>query len=433
MRILFCCEWYSPSVGGVQEVMRQVAERLVARGHEVTVATTQLPTRDFSVLNGVCVEEFDVSGNLVAGMTGDIERYQQFVVTADFDVIMIKAAQQWTFDALWPVLDNIQIPKVFIPCGFSSLFQPTYAEYFSRMPEILRKFNHLIFYASNYRDIDFARQHEIHHFSVIPNGASELEFNVAIDPSFRKQHDIPNPSFLFLTVGGLTGLKGHLELAKAFARIELAEGQHATLILNGNESLAFNSNMGDRIVKLLGVVRTCGFKYALKHALKQALVNLGFTIGFVANLKKLAKQVNKSHTNKKVLLTNYPRHELTQAFMAADLFVFASNVEYSPLVLFESAAAGTPFLSVSVGNSVEIAQWTGAGVICPSSVDDKGYTKVDEAVLAHAMVSLMKQKDRLAKLGATGKKNWSERFTWGKISEQYEQIFCRLLENRSPI
>jgi glycosyltransferase involved in cell wall biosynthesis len=161
------------------------------------------------------------------------------------------------------------------------------------------------------------------------------------------------------------------------------------------------------------------------------LVKMGFTIGLVAKLKKIARQVNESHSNKKVLLTDYPRHELTQAFMAADLFVFASNVEYSPLVLYESAAAGTPFLSVEVGNAGEIAQWTGAGVICPSAADSKGYTRVDEGTLAQAMAELMQQKERLEKLGSMGKKNWAERYTWGKIAAQYEQLFLDLLKSGS--
>jgi glycosyltransferase involved in cell wall biosynthesis len=124
-----------------------------------------------------------------------------------------------------------------------------------------------------------------------------------------------------------------------------------------------------------------------------------------------------------VLVTDFPRNELAKAFMAADLFVFASNIEYSPLVLFEAAAAGTPFLTVDVGNALEIAHWTGAGVACRSRLDSKGYTRVDEAVLAGAMAELMEQKDRLKELGAVGRRNWLERFTWGKIAVRYEQIF----------
>ena len=126
MKLLLCCEFYYPSVGGVQEVMKQVAERLVVLGHEVTVATTALPNRDFSNLNGVQIAQFAVSGNLVRGMTGEIERYRQFVRSFACDAILIKAAQQWTFDALWPDLEEITARKVFIPCGFLSFFQSEY-------------------------------------------------------------------------------------------------------------------------------------------------------------------------------------------------------------------------------------------------------------------------------------------------------------------
>ena len=200
MKILFCCEFYAPSVGGVQEVMRQLAERLVEKGHQVTVATSKLPNRNFTSLNGVSIQEFSVSGNLVRGMFGDEDKYRQYIIGGDFDILMIKAAQQWTFDALWPVLEQIKIPKVFIPCGFSGLMEPSYFSYFSKMPEVLRKFDHLIFYASDYRDINFTKQHGIANFSIIPNGASEKEFNSTYDATFRSRHGISEDAFVFLTV-----------------------------------------------------------------------------------------------------------------------------------------------------------------------------------------------------------------------------------------
>ncbi len=56
MRLLFCCEYYHPSRGGVQEVMRQIAERMAAAGHEITVVTTRLKERTFTTLNGVRIE-----------------------------------------------------------------------------------------------------------------------------------------------------------------------------------------------------------------------------------------------------------------------------------------------------------------------------------------------------------------------------------------
>ncbi len=424
MRILFCCQFYAPSVGGVQEVIRQLAERLTARGHRVTVATTKLYNRDFDTLNGVNVKEFEVSGNLVFGMAGEKKNYQDFVQAGQFDVMMVYAAQQWTFDALWTILDQITIPKVFVPCGFSSLYEPGYAKYFLGMPVILRKFDHLVFNATHYRDIEFARMHGIESFSIVPNGASEEMFNVAADPLFRSRQGITEQSFLFLTVGSFTGLKGHLELVRAFDILKLPESQHATLILNGNEIQRLGSSNRELLEKFTGLVKIHGLDYALKQVLKKVFRTINSPI-------KIANQINSSQANKRVFVTDLPRDELTQAFMAADLFVFASNIEYSPLVLFESVAAGTPFLSVDVGNSVEIAKWTGAGVICPSNIDAIGYTRVDETVMANLMAELMQQKDKLKKMGQTGRKNWSEWLSWGKIATQYEQIFSTLKSTRN--
>jgi len=50
--------------------VRQISERLVLLGHDVTVATTRMTNRNFSVLNGVKIEEFDISGNIVSGFSG---------------------------------------------------------------------------------------------------------------------------------------------------------------------------------------------------------------------------------------------------------------------------------------------------------------------------------------------------------------------------
>jgi glycosyltransferase involved in cell wall biosynthesis len=406
-------------VGGVQEVIRQIAERLVARGHRVTVATSKLALREAGELNGVVIKEFEVGGNRVTGMVGEVGEYQQYVVKGSFDILLIYAAQQWTFDALWPVLDKISCQKILVPCGFSALHEPAYAGYFRDLPPVLRQFNMLVFHASEYRDIEFARAHGVKQMKVIANGASERDFSVRPDPTFRARNNIPETSFLFLTVGSFTGLKGHQELAQAFASMKLDKNRHATLILNGNEVMRLKSGLNYWIVKIKNAVKTQGMLYLLKKLFARLQ-------GASLSPAGRATQINQTQLNKLVLVKDFARPELIQAFMAADLFVFASHIEYSPLVLFEAAAAGTPFLSVNAGNAAEIARWTGAGVMCPSTVDSKGYTRVDTAVLAGAMSELIGKKDLLQRLGECGQRSWRERFTWEIIAGQYEQLFQQL-------
>lgn len=496
MRLLFCCEFYFPSVGGVQEVMRQIAERLVRRGHDVTVATTRLANREFSDHNGVKIVEFGVSGNLVRGMEGEVERYREFVRTFDCEAILIKAAQQWTFDAIWPDLDCIHPRKVLIPCGFSGLFEPHYVSYFQELPAILRKFDHLIFYAEHYRDVDFARHHKLGPFSVLANGACEIEFGVEKDRHFRRIHGIPQDSVVLLTVGSLTGVKGHKELLEAFVRLKTSR-RHVTFILNGNpppkpqvvasapsplevpivpvQPIAYHEtapvlHLGQRMIrvyklegveglldrirhyrlrlsrKLSAVLSEClsvqaklhriikeegpqGIRLRAMHRMVPRLARSRLLRYMPASIRALSDpmafwmgEARRNPAKKLFIVSDYPRQELVQAYMAADLFVFASNIEYSPLVLFESVAAGTPFLSVPVGNAEEIAKWTGGGIICAANKDERGYTRVDPKVLAREIAKAIENPTTLAALGLSGHAAWKSNYTWDAIATQYEAV-----------
>ena len=436
MKLLFCCESYWPHRGGVQEVVRQIAERLAAAGHDVGVATRVHPDRKTDVHNGVRIHAFNVTGNLVTGMRGEVDRYRRFLTGFDGDAILIKAAQQWSFDALWPVVDRIKARKVFVPCGFSSLYEPSFKDYFRQLPDILRKFDHLIFYAEHYRDIDFARTNGIAHFSIVPNGASEIEFGREgrQDGRLRGELGIPSTDLVFLSVGAPINAKGHDIVAQAFAQVDLG-GRGATLILNGDwpakwftadhfrAMLRPFTNL-DSIQRGIRLFRDAGVKAVVARLFPQPR-------GRQSNEELAGLGQPKAGTpatsipspaQKTVLRVDLPRDKVVDAFFEADLFVFASRVEYSPLVLFEAAAAGAPFLTVPAGNADEIVRWTGGGWLCPADVDERGYTKVSPAVMAQEIEKGIRSPDYLRKLGAAGRQAWLDRFTWAKIAKSYERI-----------
>jgi glycosyltransferase involved in cell wall biosynthesis len=449
MRILFASEYYYPSVGGVQEVIRQLAERFARAGHAVTVATTFMPQRRDSTINGVRIEGFKVSGNLVRGIEGEAQRYRDYLLRQDFDVLMVKAAQQWTFDALIPVLDAIRRPKIFIPCGFSGMFDPEYAEYFRAMPEWMSKFDRLIFYASDYRDINLARSRGLTNYSIVPNGADEREFSTSADPSLRERLGIPKAAFVVLTVGSVTGLKGHLELAEAFERGEFGD-RKAFLLMVGNRPQApvlsdgwiGRSALGRKLAYIRTLRRLGGTARVAKWMTRGALESVGLggllaALGFPRKsvapdvaVAAVLKRIN-AMPNRGALLVDLPRRDVVQAYLNSDLFAFASRVEYSPLVLFEAAAAGLPFVSAPAGNAAEIAAWTSGGIICTANVDAEGYTHVDRADLAHKIAQLAKAPEVRARMGTAARKAWEERFSWEMIFRAYEGIFEECLE-RTP-
>lgn len=385
MRILHTVEFYPPAVGGAQEVVRQVSERLAARGHDVTVATSADARRTEDVLKGVRVAEFDVRGNEVRGIEGDVDGYRRFVTGGDWDVVMAYAAQQWACDALLPVLGDIAAPTVLAPCGFSGLRDPAYATYFAGLRERLHQFDALVFHSEGYQDTRFARAADAEGITVIPNAADEREFGGAPRErgAFRAEHGLRDGAPLLLTVGGHTGLKGHAQSMEALR----AMGAPATLAIVGNTPTG------------RGCLPVCRVRAALTRVVGRG---------------------------RRVLLLDPPRPQVLDAYADADLFVFCSMVECSPLVLFEAMAAGLPFVSADVGNAAEIAEWSGAGVIVPSERRAGGLVDADPRAVASAVDSLLADPERRAEMGASGRRTWEERFTWDAIAGRYEDLYRSL-------
>jgi len=381
MKILHTVEFYPPSRGGAQEVIRQLSERLAARGHEVTVATTRLPERTQDAINGVRVVGFDVSGNAVRGLRGEVQAYQEFLRQGQFDVMLNYAAQQWTADAAFPVLEALPYGRIFVPCGFSALYAPAYQEYFTALPAVLRRYQRLVFHASRYRDIDFARQHGMEHLVVIPNGAGLDEFSTR-QASFRQRYTIPEQVPLLLSVGSHTGAKGHRATIEAFRRAKIGP---AVLVIIGNTFPGKNCR------------HDCH-----RRAAWTRLASFG---------------------RKQVLLLAPPRSEVIAAYQAATLFVFASNIEYSPLVLYEAMAAGVPFIASPAGNTAEIIEWTGGGELVAGQVRSHGWIEVNPGELARAIERLLGDPQKRQALGQAGQAAWRERFTWENIVLQYEQLY----------
>lgn len=430
MKLLFCSEFFYPSVGGAQEVMRQLAIRMAGLGHDVTVVTSKLTTRLSDQYCGVSIKSFAIAGNLVNGMKGEVDEYQRFLIENDFDLVFIYAAQQWTFDALWDVLPNLKIGKVFVPCGYSGLMNPNYREYFYRLPSILKHFDALVYHARNYRDYEFGKQFGLEGKSIlIPNGADDREFANYPDPDFRSRMLISENALVLLTVGSLTGAKGHLELVRAFEQLNLKE-QYGVLLLNGNRMpIQYNSEtlMG-RISKTLRYVRSNSFTRVLKTSIRAILSSIGFRFGYFANLEKKIKRINKMK-DRKVMQCDLDRADLIQAYFTADLFVFASNIEYSPLVLYEACAGGVPFLSVSSGNAEEIAKWTGGGKVIDVNPDKDGYTRVSPNVLSSEIEQLLDDRELRKTMADSGRNAWQTRYNWDVLSKEYLELFervCRL-------
>ena len=387
MKILHTVEFYLPSQGGMQEVVKQLSERLARQGHEVTVATTKLPQRASAEIDGVAIEEFAVAGNQVRGFTGEAERYQNFLRESRFDIVANFAAQQWATDLALPILNQIHGKKVLIPTGFSGLYALEYVAYFEAMKTGMTQYDVNVFLSDDYRDINFARANGINNRVLIPNGAAADEFLAAPALDIRRRLGIPKRHRLILLVGSHTNLKGHAEAIQIF---EQAQIENTTFLLVANR-------IGP------GCRRNCYKRWA-QFSLSPA----------------------NWRTGKRLQIRSLSRPETVAAYQSADLFLFPSNIECSPLVLFECMASRTPFLTTDVGNAAEIIAWSGGGRMLPTQIDAQGLSHADITgsvkMVEHAAADVSGQ----AAQAAAGHAAWQQRFTWERIAEDYERLYCRL-------
>ncbi|MEK7174242.1 MAG: glycosyltransferase [Patescibacteria group bacterium] len=377
LRLLFTVEFYEPRIGGAEAVVRQLAERLAREGHDVTVATTRLRGSPRPAeMNGVRIREFRLSGNVVTGIGGsrvEVSRYQA-LLGGDFDLVLNYAAQSWTTDLALPILDTMSAKKVMVPCGYSGLRNARYREYFAQLPAFLARYDALVYMSPNYRDKVFGDEHELGARAVlIPNGAAAEEFSSGTNNDLRQRFDIRTPHVV-ISVANHYVAKGHDFVIDAFRKMHRRD---TTLLIVGAEGLP-------RTWKEWG------------H----------WMLDYVPCLW------HRWTTPNVRLVDGRRREDVLAAYKIADVFLFGSRVECAPLVMYESFAAGVPFVTREVGNVTD--HRSAIKII---------YTPTEMAVAAN---DLLDHPDGHRALVEEGRKVWRAGHDWGKIADTYEKLFDRL-------
>ena len=85
-------------------------------------------------------------------------------------------------------------------------------------------------------------------------------------------------------------------------------------------------------------------------------------------------------------------------------------------------------MTTDVGNTVEIVDWSGGGVIMPTIKDHRGFSYADIEPSARLLEELYNDPDRRRRLGRSGHNAWKERFTWEKVAERYEELYLSLVD-----
>jgi len=372
MRILHTAASYAPSLDGVAEVVRNISERLVRRGHEVHVATSPLdPQNSQSELGGVHVHRFSVDGNLDVGMHGEVEEYRRFVRSGNWDLIVNHCLKVWPTDAVLPEIGSYSWPSVLVTHGIL-VRNDVWPPYYLDIPRYLATYSKWVCVSDASGELSLAKKLNLPEPQVITNGLDMAEW---LRPPLRLRE--------FWNVGDTPWVvnvsnhygnhhKNHPALFELAGRLKI-QGVRVTQI--GNSHRAAKWNLGS-----FGIRGGCFYECRARAILSRSLE----------------------------LRTNVPREHVVSAIQEADMLVSTSRWEANSLVLLESMAAGTPWVSFDAG----MARRNAGGIVVDT---------LDE--MAIGVTELLQNLDRRKSLGRAGRARVAANHDWDAITDQYELLY----------
>lgn len=384
-QILIATFTFPPQKNGVSHVVEAHASGLSRLGYNITVVTGKEPARIEDALEGVKVRQFDTRGDgrcIHGGYGGDVSGYQDFVASFRGDLIICHCWQIWSTDLAIKSFARLHCPKVLVSHGVSARWLRKslrglvswieWKPYLSKMPAMMRKFDHVVTLADQNDSHDFYDRmlmdrigYQKH--SVIPNGVYMDRFDSAQvhAPEFRAKHNIGNKPML-LYVANYDLRKNQKMAVKAFIRAAIPE---AVFVLIGSEINEYARGV-------------CSFTHRSGEAGRRV-----------------------------VLLENLSTEDIAAAYCAADLFLCSSRWELQPLMILEAMAAGKPFICTDVGC---VRDFPGGIIV----------RNLKEMVLA--IRNLAEDEPRRQNLGRQGKAAVEDRYNWGKVVQQYDILIKKL-------
>jgi len=117
------------------------------------------------------------------------------------------------------------------------------------------------------------------------------------------------------------------------------------------------------------------------------------------------------------------RADLWSLYKGAHLFAMPSRMpEGLGLIFLEAMASGLAVVGTRSGGTPEIVQHGVTGLLV--ECDRPGE-------LSQALSSLVKDRERAISMGATGKRIATERYSWPRVAEQYTELYASCLRERS--
>jgi glycogen(starch) synthase len=378
LRILLTPSAYYPHVGGIEELTRQLALALTARGHAAAVLTNRWPpgVRRTDVVDGLVVTRL----RFPLPAKRPLAALRFLATSPGAAIAVLRHIRHWRADVVHVI--GAGPPSVYLAAlhqrlraalVFTAQGELTFDAHaaFERSATLLTGLRRMLRAAdaitacSAFVMRDLQKLEEIRGPScVVPNGVEPGDFTDASPGTDGEPY--------VLAVGRLVPQKGFDVLLDAFASEEL---DGLNLVFAGD-----------------------GFERASLEARADALA-LGGRVRFLGSVD---------------------RSRLSGLFRGARAFAFPSRGEAFGIALLEAMAAGVPSVAAAAGGIPELVR-DGENALL---VEPENPTALAEALAR--VVTDEALRERLVREG----RNTAVELSWGRIAERYEDVYLRTLSHR---
>lgn len=329
MKILFIGESYLPQLCGMTAVTRYLAEGLVNRGYQVSIATQSHFDNDKNVeiLNGVEVNRFRIRRNLLKIPIGELNLFIDFVLRNEFDVYIFECIGSLTSDILMPYISKIKGLKILHTHGnsFKTMrpfvirqnlkftFGNTYNYlrlWFQNLysyPKFIKSFDEVIILSSVSSDKKIVCKNA-YKYEVLDNAADDIFFeeynkigtlNYPLQTKYNKY---------IISIANFQKVKNQMLMVKSYYKSDVTD---VSLVMIGSKKNEYYQLVADYV----------------------------------------NKQSRKYPRKDVVMLTGVERQRIPNILKFASLYLVCSEKEEYSISLIEAMSLGIPFVSTNVGNA----------------------------------------------------------------------------------
>jgi len=349
-KVLLMCDYFWPSVGGVELYVQDLGMHLMQAGYHVEIGARWLSSRDTNEYQGMCIHSFKCDGSHGEGnVCLENERYRKVIMQGGYDAVFaLTQPDNWVAKGLLNLPEGH--PRIYL---MPSINQQNITEWNSHgslidMLNTLRSMDGLISVTENGLDAKVIQA--AHLSSVFIPHAVEYD---AVSQNFREAFNLDMKRPLLVMVANYWPVKNHLELLQTLDGID-GDWQ---LIIIGNPINHFPDY----------------HKQVLIQAAKDPRVRI---------------------------MGGFPREIAASAIRDADILLVPSKGESAgPLVVLQAMSYGTPWIATPECNGVSDEA---GGIVTPLSQ----FPTEIKALLAAPEVR--------SEIGELGREHWKACFTWAK-------------------